>query len=224
MHVPVASLVSVLTENLDEWASGFWVTIRLVVFSFVIAMVVGTLVAALRIAPNAWLQRLGLVYVEAFRNIPLLVLMTLAYAGLRRADIPIDPWVAGIASLGLYTAAYIAEALRSGVFSVGKGQIEASLSLGFSYGETLKQIVLPQAFRTVISPLGSLIIAMIKNSAIVGVSLLALGDLLKNARILNSRTFETTSVFIWAAVGYLLLTISVTIAIRKLETRYAIKR
>jgi glutamate transport system permease protein len=224
MHVPVASLVSVLTENLDEWASGFWVTVRLVVFSFVIAMVVGTLVAALRIAPNAWLQRLGLLYVEAFRNIPLLVLMTLAYAGLRRADIPIDPWVAGIASLGLYTAAYIAEALRSGVFSVGKGQIEASLSLGFSYGETLKQIVLPQAFRTVISPLGSLIIAMIKNSAIVGVSLLALGDLLKNARILNSRTFETTSVFIWAAVGYLLLTISVTIAIRKLETRYAIKR
>ena len=224
MHVPVASLVSVLTENLDEWASGFWVTVRLVVFSFVIAMAVGTLVAALRIAPNAWLQRLGLVYVEAFRNIPLLVLMTLSYAGLRRADIPIDPWVAGIASLGLYTAAYIAEALRSGVFSVGQGQIEASLSLGFSYSETLKQIVLPQAFRTVISPLGSLIIAMIKNSAIVGVSLLALGDLLKNARILNSRTFETTSVFIWAGVGYLLLTISVTIAIRKLETRYAIKR
>ena len=222
--VTVASLVSVLTENLDEWAAGFWVTVRLVVVSFVIAMVVGTLVAALRIAPNAWLNRLGLVYVEAFRNIPLLVLMTLSYAGLRRADIPIDPWVAGIGSLGLYTAAYIAEALRSGVFSVGKGQIEESLSLGFSYAETLRQIVLPQAFRTVISPLGSLIIAMIKNSAIVGVSLLALGDLLKNARILNSRTFETTSVFIWAGVGYLLLTITVTIAIRQLEERYAIRR
>ena len=83
------------------------------------------------------------------------------------------------ASLGLYTAAYVAEALRSGVFWVGKGQIEASLSLGFSYSETLRRIVLPQAFRTVISPLGSLTIAMIKNSAIVGVSLLALPDLLK---------------------------------------------
>lgn len=224
MHLPVASLVSVLTDNLDEWAAGFWVTVRLVVSSFVVAMVVGTLVAAFRIAPNRWLQRAGAVYVETFRNIPLLVLMTLSYAGLRRAGVPIDPWVAGIASLGLYTAAYIAEALRSGVFSVGKGQIEASLSLGFGYGETLQRIVLPQAFRTVISPLGSLIIAMIKNSAIVGVSLLALGDLLKTSRILNSRTFETTSVFLWAAVGYLLLTVSVTIAIRRLETRYAIKR
>ena len=224
MHVPVASLVSVLTDNLDEWGSGFWITIRLVVVSFFIAMFVGTVVAAFRIAPSKWLNRVGLVYVEIFRNIPLLVLMTLAFAGLRRAGVPISPWAAGTASLGLYTAAYIAEALRSGVFSVGQGQIEASLSLGFSYSDTLKRIVLPQAFRTVISPLGSLIIAMIKNSAIVGVSLLAIGDLLKTSRILNSRTFETTSVFFWAAVGYLLLTISVTIAIRRLETRYAIKR
>ena len=95
----------------------------------------------------------------------------------------INAWTAGIASLGLYTAAYVAEVLRSGVFSVGKGQIEASLSLGFTYAATLRRIVLPQAFRTVISPLGSLTIAMIKNSAIVGVSLLALPDLLKQARI-----------------------------------------
>ena len=103
----------------------------------------------------------------------------------------INAWTAGIASLGLYTAAYVAEVLRSGVFSVGKGQIEASLSLGFTYAATLRRIVLPQAFRTVISPLGSLTIAMIKNSAIVGVSLLALPDLLKQARIVQARTFET---------------------------------
>ena len=77
--------------------------------------------------------------------------------------------------------------LRSGVFSVSRGQIEASLSLGFTYGETLRRIVLPQAFRTVISPLGSIMIAMIKNSAIIGVSLLALPDLLKQARIVKSQ-------------------------------------
>ena len=155
-------------------------TVRLVVFSFVIAMVVGTLVAALRIAPNKWLQRLGGVYVETFRNIPLLVLLFISFAGLRRAGVEIGPWEAGIASLGLYTAAYVAEALRSGVFSVSKGQIEAALSLGYTYRQTLRRVVFPQAFRTVISPLGSLIIAMIKNSAIIGVSLLALPDLLKS--------------------------------------------
>src|SRR5918993_83917 len=100
--------ISVLTDNLDEFVAGFWVTVRIVVFAF---------------------------------------------AGLRRAGADVGPWEAGIASLGLYTAAYVAEALRSGVFSVSKGQIEAALSLGFPYGETMRRIILPQAFRTVISPL-----------------------------------------------------------------------
>ena len=81
---------------------------------------------------------------------------------------PVGPWVAGTASLGLYTAAYVAETIRSGVFAVGKGQIDAGLSLGFTYRQVLSQIVLPQAVRSVIPPLGSLIIAMIKNSAIIG--------------------------------------------------------
>jgi His/Glu/Gln/Arg/opine family amino acid ABC transporter permease subunit len=220
----MGDLISVLTDNLDEFLSGFWVTVRLVVFSFVIAMVVGTLVAALRIAPSKALQRLGGVYVETFRNTPLLVLLFISFAGLRRAGVDINAWVAGIASLGLYTAAYVAEALRSGVFSVSKGQIEAALSLGYTYAQTLRRVVFPQAFRTVISPLGSLIIAMIKNSAIIGVSLLALPDLLKQARIVQSRTFETNETFFWAAVGYLILTVAATLAIRALEKRYAIHR
>jgi His/Glu/Gln/Arg/opine family amino acid ABC transporter permease subunit len=218
------ALISFLQDHWDAYVSGFWVTIRLVVFSFAIAMVVGTLVAALRVAPIVWLQRLGAVYVETFRNVPLLVLLFISFAGLRRAGIDINAWVAGTASLGLYTGAYVAEALRSGVFSVGKGQIEASLSLGFTYAQTLRRVVLPQAFRTVISPLGSLTIAMIKNSAIIGVSLLALPDLLKQARIVQSRTFETNETFFWAALGYLLLTGAVTLLIRNLESRFAIRR
>jgi His/Glu/Gln/Arg/opine family amino acid ABC transporter permease subunit len=220
----MGDLISVLTDNFDEFLAGFWVTVRLVVFAFAIAMVVGTLVAALRITPNKWLQRLGGVYVETFRNVPLLVLLFISFAGLRRAGVDIGPWTAGIASLGLYTAAYVAEALRSGVFSVSKGQIEAALSLGYTYGQALRRVVFPQAFRTVISPLGSLIIAMIKNSAIIGVSLLALDDLLKTARVVQSRTFETNETFFWAAAGYLLLTVSATFAIRSLEKRYAIHR
>ena len=220
----MSDLISVLTDNLDEFAGGFWVTVRLVVFAFAIAMVVGTVVAALRVAPQRWIQRLGAVYVEAFRNIPLLVLLFISFAGVRRAGVPISAWVAGTVSLGLYTAAYIAEALRSGVFSVNRGQIEASLALGFTERQTLRKVVLPQAFRTVISPLGSLIIAMVKNSAIIGVSLLALPDLLKQARIVQSRTFETNASFFWAAVGYLLLTGLATLAVRRLERRYAIRR
>jgi glutamate transport system permease protein len=217
-------LLDVLTEHWSEFSSGFWVTVRLVAIAFAIAVVVGTLVAALRISPSKWLSRLGGLYVEIFRNIPLLVLLFISFAGLRRGGLDVSAWVAGTTSLGLYTAAYVAEALRSGVFSVGKGQIEASLSLGFSYAQTLRRIVLPQAFRTVIAPLGSLTIAMIKNSAIVGVSLLALPDLLKQARVVQARTFETNESFFWAAVGYLILTGAATIVFRSLERRFAIRR
>jgi putative glutamine transport system permease protein len=220
----VVDFWNVLTDYFSELSTGFWVTIRLVAISFVIAMVVGTVVAALRIAPLKPLNWVGGVFVEIFRNTPLLVLLIIAYAGLRRAGAALDPWVAATASLGLYTAAYVAEALRSGVFSVSKGQIDASLSLGLDYPRTMRYIILPQAFRTVVPHLGSLTIAMIKNSAIVGVSLLAVPDLLHQARLVNSRTFDTNASFFWAAVGYLMLTVLATVAVRKLETRYAIRR
>jgi glutamate transport system permease protein len=220
----VTELWEVLREAFPDLAAGFWVTVRIVAISFLIAMVVGTFVASLRVFPNPRVQRLGGIYVETFRNVPLLVLLFISFAGLRRAGVPVNAWAAGTASLGLYTAAYVAEALRSGIFSVSQGQIEASLSLGFTYAETLRRIVLPQAFRTVISPLGSIVIAMIKNSAIIGVSLLALPDLLKEARIEQSRTFQTNETFFWAAVGYLLLTGTATIVVRVLERRYAIRR
>jgi putative glutamine transport system permease protein len=220
----VAELWEVLSEHFSEFSSGFWVTIRIVAVSFAIAMVVGTLVAALRVAPLKPLNWLGGLFVETFRTTPLLVLLFISYAGLRRAGLPVSAWVAGTGSLGLYTAAYVAEALRSGVFAVGRGQIDASLSLGLDYPRTLRHVVLPQAFRTVIPHLGSLTIAMIKNSAIIGVSLLALPDLLHQARVVNSRTFATNEAFFWAAVGYLLLTGVATVAVRRLEARYAIRR
>lgn len=217
-------LWDMLVDHFPQFRSGFLITLRIVTISFVVAMVVGTVVAAFRVAPVRILRAIGTLYVEIFRNIPLLVLIFIFFAGFRRAGIDISRWVAAWASLGLYTAAYVAESIRSGIFAVGKGQIDASLSLGFTYGETLRKIVLPQAVRTVIPPLGNLIIAMIKNSAIVGVSLLALRDLLKEARIINSNTFQTNEVFFWAAIGYLILTVTATVIVRYLEQRLAIRR
>ena len=214
----------VLQEHLPEFSSGLWVTVRLVVAALVIALAVGTLVAALRIAPLRWLNWVGGVYVEVFRNIPLLVLLFIAFSGIRRAGIPVDQWQAGIGCLGLYTAAYIAEALRSGVFAVSKGQIEAALSLGLTYPKTMRRIILPQAARTVIPTLGSLVLAMIKNSAIVGGSLVALDDLLHNSRRIASDTGQTNEVFFWAAVGFLFLTLTTTLLFRYLESRFEIKR
>jgi aspartate/glutamate/glutamine transport system permease protein len=220
----VSELWEVLSEHFPEFSSGLWVTFRLVAVAFVVAMVVGTLVAALRVAPVRWLNRVGGIYVEAFRNVPLLVLLIIAFSGLPRAGVSVGQWVAGMACLGLYTAAYIAEALRSGVFAVGRGQIDAALSLGLPYSRVMRLIILPQAFRTVIPALGSLVIAMIKNSAIVGASLVALPDLLKQTREVQADTFQTNEVYFWGAVGYLLLTVTATLAFRYLEHRFAIRR
>ena len=220
----MSELWEVLVRHFPEFRSGFLVTVQLVAVSFVIAMVVGLVVAALRVTPVRWIRLVGGLYVEFFRNIPLLVLLSISYLGLLRAGIPIGPWVAATASLGLYTAAYVAETVRSGVFAVGKGQIEAGLSLGFPYRRVLSQIVIPQAVRSVIPPLGSLVIAMIKNSAIIGVTFALADDLLKEARLVNSRTFQTNEVFFWAAVGYLLLTVSATFAVRALERRLVVRR
>jgi len=220
----VSELWEVLTEHLPEFSSGLWVTIRLVAIAFVIAMVVGTLVAALRVAPVKWLNRIGGIYVETFRNIPLLVLLIIVFSGFPRAGVGVSQWVAGMSCLGLYTAAYIAEALRSGVFAVGKGQVDAALSLGLTYPKTMRRIILPQAFRTVIPALGSLVIAMIKNSAIVGGSLVALPDLLKQTREVQADTAQPNEVYFWGAVGFLILTLTVTLVFRYLESRFAIRR
>jgi aspartate/glutamate/glutamine transport system permease protein len=220
----VADLWQVLTDHFPEFVSGFWVTVRIVAISFVVAMVVGTLVAAMRIAPVKPLNWVGGVFVEVFRDTPLLVLLFISFAGLRRAGLDVNAWVAGTASLGLYTSAYVAEAIRSGFFAVDKGHIEAALSLGLDYPRTMRYVILPQAIRTVIPHLGSLTIAMTKNSAVVGPSLLALPDLLYQARLVNSRTFATTEAFFWAGVGFLILTLTATVAVRRLEARYAIHR
>jgi His/Glu/Gln/Arg/opine family amino acid ABC transporter permease subunit len=220
----MGDLWEVLVRHLPEFVDGFLITLRLVGMSLAIALSVGVLIGALRVAPVRALRVVGTVYVEAFRSVPLLVLIFIAFLGLRRMGIPVGPWVAGTASLGLYTAAYVAEAVRSGVFAVSKGQVEAALSLGFTNRRTMTRIVLPQAIRTVIPPLGNLVIAMIKNSAIIGASLLALPDLLKQARIVQARTFLTNESFFWAAVGYLLLTVTATVVVRQLERRLAIRR
>lgn len=217
-------MIDVLTENLDPFASGLWVTTRLIAGSFVVALVLGTLVAALRVSNSGALRFAGTVYVEIFRNVPLLVLLFIAFPGVLRSGVEISPWTAGIIALGVYTSAYVAEVLRSGVSAVSAGQIEAGLSLGFNQLGVLRRVVLPQAFRTVIGPLGSITIAMVKNSAIVGASIVALPDILKEARIVNSNTFQTTEAFFWAAVCYLLITVTLTIGFRGLESRYAIRR
>jgi ABC-type amino acid transport system permease subunit len=125
-------------------------------------------------------------------------------------------------ALSLYTGAFVAESIRAGVATVGPGQREAALSIGLTFVGSMRHVVLPQAFRAVIPPLGNLFIAMIKNSAIA--SAIAVPELLHRSEILNGRTFRTFEIFTGVLIGYLSLTVPAAAAVRRLERRLEIKR
>jgi His/Glu/Gln/Arg/opine family amino acid ABC transporter permease subunit len=220
--VPVAAFGEVLFENLPFLLDGFLVTVLLVAVGFVGSLVIGTTVAGFRLAPVPVLPGIARAEVELFRNTPLLIQMYLFWIGLGSIGIRLEPFVAGAIALSLYTGAYVTEVLRAGFATIPRGQFEAAHSIGLTFVQTLRHIVMPQAFRTVIPPLGNLLIAMIKNSAIA--SAIAVEELLFRSQVLEGRTFATFEIFTGVLVGFLTLTLPAAFALRRLERRLAIKR
>jgi putative glutamine transport system permease protein len=212
----------VLVGHAGMLAGGYWRTVVLVAVSFVASIAIGTFVAGLRMSPVPVVPALARVQVELFRNVPLVILMGLFWFGLGSIGIRLSPFLAAALALSLYTGAYVAEAIRAGVATVGTGQRDAAQAIGLGFVATLRHVILPQAIRAVIPPLGNLFIAMIKNSAIA--SAIAYSELLYVSEILNSRTFRTFEVFTGVLIGYLSLTLPAGAAVRRLERRLEIKR
>jgi putative glutamine transport system permease protein len=205
---------SILTENLDIYLDGYKYTIIASLIALVGSFVLGTVIAVFRIAPFKPLNWLGTVYVEFIRNIPLLVVVFFFFFGLRFSGT-----VAGTIGLTIYTAAFIAEAIRAGILAVPKGQMEAARSSGLTYGQTMQMIILPQAIKIVIPPLGNQFINLVKNSSILGI--VAGLDLMYQADLISSRTYVTFDVYIFVAVFYLTLTIPLSIGVGFMEKRLA---
>jgi putative glutamine transport system permease protein len=183
----------------------------------VLALVLGVVFGVLRVAPMAPLRALGTLYVEFFRNTPLIVQMYFAFFGLPWLGIRLPGFQAGFLALGVYTGAFVAEVVRAGILSVSRGQLEAARSLGLSYMQMMRHVVLPQAFATTIPPLGNLTIAMTKNTSIA--SAIAVPDVMYNGNLLNSRTFATYEIFGAVAAGYLALTLPLSVIVNRLERR-----
>lgn len=218
----IAAFGEVLYEHLPEFASGFAVTLALVGIAGAGSLVIGTVLASVRLSTVPVLPALARGQVELFRNTPLLVQMYLFYFGLGAIGIRLEPFTAGALALSLYTGAYVSEVLRAGVLTIPNGQIEAARSIGLDFAATLRHVILPQAFRAVIPPLGNIVIAMIKNSAIAAA--IATPDLLYKGQIVNTDTFATFEVFTGILLGYLLLTLPSAAVVHRLERRLAIKR
>ncbi|MEO7197724.1 MAG: amino acid ABC transporter permease, partial [Solirubrobacterales bacterium] len=174
------------------------------------------------VSPIPPLRFAGAFYVETVRNTPLTVLFVLFYFGLPKVGIIYDPFPTAIIVLGGYTGAFVAETVRSGINTVAVGQAEAARSLGLTFPQVLLLVVLPQALRTVVAPLGSLFVALIKNSSVALV--IAVKELVFLTDSIAVETARPIPVYLGAAAAYLLLTIPSGTLIRLLERRLAIKR
>jgi glutamate transport system permease protein len=215
--------LNVVFDNLDVFVGGMRTTVSLTALSFAMAFVIGTVVAAFRVSPVPPLRWAGGLYVETWRNTPLTVLMVLFFFGLTKVGIKFESFfVTAVVVLAGYTGAFVAETIRAGINSVHAGQAEAARSIGFTFTQVLGVVVLPQAFRTVVAPLGSLLIALIKNSSIAAV--ISVHELVYETDRLSDATATPVPVFLGAAVAYLVLTIPTGLATGVLERRVAIRR
>jgi glutamate transport system permease protein len=223
--------VSTLEEMWPFLRDGFELTITLLVLAGIIATVVGTVLAGMRVSPVWPFRAFGTAYVNIFRNTPLVVLFILVVEGFPPIDIrpTLDQLglntfeVLAVIALSIYTAAFVCEGVRSGVNTVDPGQAEAARSIGMTFGQTLRIIVLPQAFRSVIPPLASVYIALAKNTSVAA----AFGVLEATARLkqMNERAIAPITVlFLGLAAGYIIIVWIIAAIAAVLERRLAVAR
>ena len=210
------SLEVVLPRLLD----GLSITLELTLLSGLGGVVLGLLVALLRISRSPWLSGTAAVYVTIFRGTPLLLQILFIYFALPPLlDIRLDAMPAGVLALSLNAAAYLAEIFRAAIQSIDRGQMEAARSLGMSYWLAMRRIILPQTFRRLIPPVVNELAALSKDTSLV--SVIALSEMLYVTQRLGARFLRPWEVYVWAGVGYLLIVVTLTGIAHFLETRLA---
>ncbi|GGK82856.1 glutamate ABC transporter permease [Sphaerisporangium melleum] len=221
--------MNALISNLDSVLASFWATIRLTVVSAIFALILGTILATMRVAPTPVFRLAGTVYVNTLRNTPLtlvLLFCSLGISNVLKLNFSDDPSVNGywFAVLGLsaYTSAFVCESLRAGIGTVSLGQAEAARAIGLTFVQSLRLIILPQAFRSVIGPLGSVLIALTKNTTVVIVAGYA-----EAAYLMSEMIYEgsgTVPIFLGFALGFIVLTLPTGFFFSWLSKRMAVVR
>ena len=212
----------VLFDHLGDYGNGWFTTVQLSVLSFLFAMAMGLLIAAMRVSPFQPARVVGTAYVDVFRNSPLPVLILLFWFGLPKLDIDISRFIVAVIVLSLYTGAFLGETIRSGINAVALGQSEAARSIGLTFTQNLRLVILPQALRTVVQPIGNIWIALVKNTAVA--SFIAVPELIYRTDQVNTAESNPVPILIGAAIGYLLLTLPSGFVLGVIERRVAIKR
>lgn len=198
-------------------AAGTTVEISLV--SLAIGLSVASLLTAARLSRLAMLRVLGTVYVSLFRGTPALIQIFLLYFGGPQIGLQLEPFAAGAIALGLNIGAYMAESMRGGILSVDRGQTEAARSLGFSRTQSMRWIVLPQAARLMIRPLGVNAVALVKGTALVAT--ISVVELTYTAQRFIGSTYKPFEIFAVTAVLYMVMVYGLTLLIGLLDRAYA---
>ncbi|MDK1476434.1 amino acid ABC transporter permease [Streptomyces sp. 549] len=209
----------------------FWVTVKLAVLSGIGALVWGTVLAGMRVSPVPLMRAFGTAYVNLVRNTPLTIIILFTSLGLSQTlgihlgaenDFDTKNFRLAVLGLGAYTAAFVCEALRSGINTVPLGQAEAARALGLTFSQVLSHIILPQAFRSVVAPLTNVLIALIKNTTVAAAIGVAEAALVMKEMIENEAQLLLISMVI--AVGFIILTLPTGLVFGRVSKRVAVKR
>ena len=213
----------VIAANFGLFAQGFLTTVLLSVTAMTAAVLIGAVMASMRVWGGPLLSGIAGFYVEFFRNTPLLIQLFFFAVVLAPANLGItaNPLIVALIGLSIYTGAFATEAIRSGLLAVPAGQAEAARSLGLSQLATLRLVILPQAIRTVVPPLGNVASALVRNSSVA--SVIGTRELLYMGLLVNTRTFAVEAL-LGILLGYWILTIPLSLGLSRLERRVAFAR
>lgn len=212
----------VIYNSFPMLLEGAWLTVKLTTIAVFFGIIIGTFTGIARLSDNRLLKQLAAIYVDFIRGTPLLVQVFLVYMGVPQIvsflgsvlgapegySFVIPAAVAGMIALSINSGAYVAEIVRSGIQSIDRGQTEAANSLGLSGSQTMRFIILPQAFRRIIPPLGNEFIAMLKDSSLV--SAISLEELVRRGQMVITRTFRPFEIWIAVAIIYLVMTLAIS--------------
>ncbi|MBZ7925692.1 amino acid ABC transporter permease [Ensifer adhaerens] len=212
--------VSLVQRVFPFFVEAAWITIEISVLALALGLVVAFLIAAAKMSRSFLLRALGTAYVSLFRGTPCLIQLFVLYFGGPQVGINLEPFAAGVIGLGLNIGAYMAESIRGAVLSVDRGQTEAARSIGFSRFQTMRKVVLPQAARLMIRPLGVNAVALVKGSALV--STISVVELTYTAQRYIGSTYKPFEIFGVAAVLYMLIVYVLARIVDLLDRRYAI--
>jgi His/Glu/Gln/Arg/opine family amino acid ABC transporter permease subunit len=218
--------VDALLGNLDLWGQATLNTVLLFLGGGALALVLGTIVGAMRVSPVPIARAVGTVYVNLVRNTPLTLVFFFFVFGYPKLDLPEIPFMPlGILALGIYTATYVAEVLRAGINTVPVGQAEAARAIGLTFGQVMTLVVMPQAFRSVVPPMMSVFIALLKNTTVAaGFSIAELAALRATVADSANRPGTVMEILLWVAVVFVILVTLLSLVQRHFEKKWRIVR